>query len=301
MIFLKSFKMFKIKKIALVVIGTLILSFSTAVFIVPHNLVVGGISGIAIIIENIIKSKYITVDVLISLLAWSAFVLGIIFLGKAFSIKTLISTLIYPFGVSLFSKLLNPEFLGGIFNLSASQYSEISVILASVFGGTLVGVGCSLAFLGGGSTGGIDIIAFIICKFVKRARSSKVIFIIDATTIVLGLLIIKDLVVTLLGIVSALISSLVIDRLFLSESKAFTAQIISENYDKINKKINEKLHRTTSILNIKGGYSGLDKKMLMVTFSLNQYNELINIIKTSDEKAFVTIQRAHEINGLGWK
>lgn len=300
MIFLYK-TLLKIKNIFLICLGTVILSFSTAIFIVPFNIVAGGISGISLIIEKLINNPHITIDIVLTFVTWGVFLLGAIFLGRSFSIKTLLSTLIYPIFVKLFARLLNPDILGGLFYLKGYEYSELSLISAAVLGGALVGVGASLAFLGGGSTGGVDILSFIICKFIKGAKSSKVIFIIDAVTIIIGVLVIKDLVISLLGIACAFISTSVIDRLFLGGNRAFTAHIISTNYEEINTGIKEHLNRTTTILDIKGGYSGKAQKMLIVTFSFNQYNTLKNIINRADTNAFITVSRAYEIRGKGWK
>ena len=284
----------------LVVVGTLILAFGTALFILPFDLVCGGISSIAIILNNLLGVDFISIDTLITLITWTLFFIGLIFLGKNFALKTLISTIVYPIGISLFSKLYDPQFMNGIFCIDQSQYSEIAILLAALFGGVLVGAGCALTFLGGGSTGGVDIFAFLICKIFKKLRSSVVIFCIDAITIALGLFVIQDLVVSLLGISSALISAVAVDKIFLGGSKAFIAQIVSDRYEAINQEIAVKLERTTSIIDIVGGYSGSSKKMLMTSFTMNQYTELLNIINHNDPKAFVTVHQAHEINGEGW-
>ncbi|MBQ1182829.1 MAG: YitT family protein, partial [Clostridia bacterium] len=221
-------------------------------------------------------------------------------LGKNFALQTLVSAIVYPPAISILTKFTDPAFLGGILYLKGTTHPDIAVMVAAIFGGALVGTGCSLTFLGGGSTGGMDIIAFTICKIFKRSKSSVVIFILDATVIVFGLLVIKDLVVTLLGIISAFVSALVIDKIFVGGSKALIAQIVSNESKEINRQIIEKLKRTTSFIDVTGGYSGEPKKMLMVSFTMRQYNDLKNIINQTDKNAFVTVHRAHEINGQGW-
>lgn len=290
----------QLKNLFFVIAGTLILALGTALFIIPFDLVVGGVSSIAIILNKLLNIQFLTTDLLVTIITWTLFFIGLLVLGKSFALKTLVSTIVYPLGVALFSRLSDPEVLNGMFYLSGSQYSEIAILLAALFGGVLVGTGCALTFLGGGSTGGMDVFAFIICKLIRKARSSVVIFLIDMFTITLGLLVIQDLVISLLGITSAFISAMVIDKIFLGESKAFIAQIVSDQYTEINRLVAEKLERTTSIIDIEGGYSGEKKKMLMISFTMNQYNELINIINQTDNTAFVTIHRAHEINGEGW-
>lgn len=289
-----------LKNIFLVVAGTLILALGTALFIIPFELVAGGVSGMAIIINKIIPFKALTVDGIVTILTWGLFFVGLLFLGKQFAIKTLISSLIYPIGISVFLRLVSPDVLNGFFYLPGNNFSEVSIILASIFGGVFVGTGCALTFLGGGSTGGVDIIAFIICKFFKKEKTSVVMFFIDAITVISGMFVIKNIVISLLGITSAFISAAVIDKIFLGESKAFVAHIVSDKYKELNEKVIKKLKRTTTILDATGGYSGENKKMIMVSFTMTEYAEMVNIINKVDKNAFITIHRAHEINGEGW-
>lgn len=289
-----------VKNISLVVIGTIILAFGTGIFIIPFELITGGMSGIAIILKQVIPFD-ITIDVYIAILTWASFFLGLFVLGKNFALKTLVSTIVYPIALSLSLKLVSPDVLGGIFMIQNSNYSEIAIILASIFGGAFVGCGCAITFIGGGSTGGADVLAFIICKINKKLKSSLVIFLLDALIILCGVFVIKDIVISLLGIISSFVCALVVDRLFLGESKAFIANIVTDHYEAINQEIIKVLERTTTITDVIGGYSKQPKKLIIVSFSMNQYMEFLNIINKNDKRAFVTIHRAHEINGEGWE
>ncbi|MBR3686960.1 MAG: YitT family protein [Clostridia bacterium] len=289
-----------LKNILLTIIGTLIIAFGAAVFIIPFDLVSGGVSGIAIVLNKIISVEFFSVDLIITIATWILFFVGLFVLGRSFALKTLISTILYPVGVSLFMKITDPSFLNGFFCLQASQHSETSLILATTLGGVCVGAGCAITFLGGGSTGGVDIISFSICKIFKRLKSSVVIFIVDASIVLFGMFVIGDFVISLLGIFSAFIAALMVDKVFIGSSKSFIAQIISSKYDVINKEIIEKVDRGSTIIDVVGGYTGEDRKMIMVSFTMNQYAEILNVIHKNDKNAFVTIHQAHEITGEGW-
>ena len=295
----KAELLLQLKNFLLVVAGTLILAFGCAVFVVPFNLVTGGVTGISIIINEIIAGA-IPIDLVIGIITWGLFFLGLIVLGWDFALKTLVSTIIYPIAISLFMRLVAPDVLGGILHLVSSPHADIALIISALFGGLCVGTGCALTFLGGGSTGGVDIIAFIICKFVKKWKSSTIIFIIDAATVVCGLFVIKDLILTLLGIIAAWIGAMVIDRIFIGNDKAFTAQIVSDKYEELNLAIRNEVRRTTTMFVASGGYSREAKTVLSVTFTMSQYATLMNVIKRIDPTAFVSISRAHEINGEGF-
>ena len=284
------------KNIFLVVCGTIILAFGSAVFLIPFNLVAGGVTGSAIILDKFLPYSFITIDLIIGVLSWGLFFIGLIFLGKAFALKTLISTVIYPPSIAFFSRLMELDLL----NLKGGEYGEVSPLLAALFGGVLVGVGCALTFLGGGSTGGTDILAFVLCRMFKRLRSSAAIFIIDAAVILGGLFVLQSLTLTLLGVITAFVSVIVIDKVFLGQEQAFVAQIISRKEKLLRAEIIEKLSRTTTELTVVGGFSGEKQTMLMVTFTLGQYADLLSIVRRIDNEAFVTIHRAHEISGKGW-
>lgn len=289
-----------IKNILLVIGGTLVLAFGTSVFILPFDLVSGGVSGISIVLDKLIPLEFVTTDMIITAVTWLLFLVGLIVLGKRFAAQTLISTIVYPIGVFLFTKLASPEFLNGFFYLKTSEYTDVSIILAALLGGACVGTGCAITFLGGGSTGGVDIIAFTICKFIKRAKSSVVFFIIDTTIVLSGMFIIGNFVIALLGVLSAFVSALMVDKVILGSSKSFIAQIITEEHEAINKEIIEKVNRGSTVIEVIGGYSGNRKKMIMVSFTVNQYAEILNAVNKHDKTAFVTIHQAHEISGEGW-
>ena len=285
-----------IKNVFLVIIGTVILAFGTGVFLFPYDIITGGIAGISITLNHIIPEFEIwglkSYDIYVFIVTWGLFIVGLFVLGKSFALKTLISTIVYAPIFSLSVRLVESGTFNGFFDI-ASKYGELSVLLGAVFGGAFVGVGCAVAFLGGGSTGGTDIIAFVICKWFKKLRSSVVIFIVDVAVVIAGIFVIKDLTLSLLGIASAFICAIVIDKLFL-------AQIVSDKHEEINKAIISRLDRTTTILEARGGYSGMSKKVVMVSFTMRQYSTLINIVNIIDKTAFVSIHRAHEINGEGW-
>ena len=159
-----------LKNICLVIIGTVILAFGTGVFLFPFQIVTGGISGIAIILDDIYSFEMgglKSYDIYVFVITWGLFILGLFILGKNFAIKTLVSTIVYSPIFSLSVRLVENNVFNGFFNI-AEQYPELGVLLGAVFGGAFVGAGCAIAFLGGGTTGGTDVIAFVICKWFKR-------------------------------------------------------------------------------------------------------------------------------------
>ena len=122
----------------------------------------------------------------------------------------------------------------------------------------------------------------------------------DASVIVFGVFITNNLILSLLGVVSAMICAMVIDKIFLGGTAALVAQVVTDRGAEINRAVIEQMDRTTTMLTVTGGYSEKEKKMLMVSFSMRQYTQLMGIVLQIDPTAFVTVSKAHEISGEGW-
>ena len=116
-----------LKNLSLVVLGTLILSFGTAIFLLPFNLVTGGVSGIALVISNLVSIKWLSIDLTVTILTWILFLLGLAVLGKNFALKTLVSTIVYPLGVSLFLRFIKISVATSAKTESTSQITKITV------------------------------------------------------------------------------------------------------------------------------------------------------------------------------
>ena len=298
LIFLKNF--------GLIILGTFILAFGIAMLIFPFDLVTGGISGIGIILaksfERVPFLGTLGPDVYSSVVNWALFILGFFILGKSFATKTLISTAFYPVALFISEYIVYRSPLNELLDITkyAGEYEAIALIIATVFGGACIGAGCALTFLGGGSTGGVDVLALALSKYVKGLKSSVSFFVCDTLIILLGIIAVDNFLLSLLGIVSAFICAISIDKLFLGESSAFIAHIVSDKYEQINRAVIEKMDRTTTILDAVGGYSGEGKKLVIITFPMRQYPAFTQIVSDIDKHAFVTVHRAHEINGEGW-
>ena len=282
-----------------VVGGTAVVAFGSAVFLVPFQLITGGMTGLAIVLAQWLPFD-VGIDFYISILTWLLFLTGLIFLGRRFAAKTLLSSVFYPIFFSLFHALVDPDVFGGLFVLQNTVYRENAVLLASVFGGILVGLGCAVTFLAGGSTGGVDVLAFILCKALKRVKSTHMIFAIDAVVVILGVFAIGDMVLSLLGIVSAFVCSVIIDKVFLGSTNAYVAHIVTTESQLITAQVIEQMARTATVVEAVGAYSGQQKKMVIVSFGIREYSTLMRIIDGNDDGAFVTVYKAHATRGKGW-
>lgn len=277
-----------------VILGSAILGLGAGFFLGPHNIVTGGLTGIGIICKSLFNWD---LDIVVWVLQISFFILGWIFLGKNMAIKTIIATIVYPSTLSLGGYLATLNILG--FNEFFSSSNATGLILAAVFGGVFVGAGVGLTFLGGGSTGGVDILVLIIQKFTKM-KTSKLTFLVDGMIVLIGLVAIGDIGITLIGIVSAFITSIMIDKIFDNENNVIVS-IISSKYEELNKIILEKLDRGSTIIDATGGYSQKGVKMLQVVLERREYYVLEDIIADVDSQAFMFMSKVSSVRGEGFK
>ena len=198
----------KLREIALVTIGTFILAVGSAAFLIPFELVSGGITGVAIILAELTRGSFLGVELIVANLSWISFFIGLIFLGKSFALKTMLSSFLYPIFIGALLKLRLGEHLAF---LSGSFYGIVTV---AAIGGALVGIGCAVSFIGGGSTGGVDILALVIKQRSERFEVSRILLFIDSAIILIGALVISEITLTVLGILSAITSAISIEMVF---------------------------------------------------------------------------------------
>ncbi len=272
----------QISDVLLVIFGNLALAISSVYFVLPFNLLTGGVAGISVIVNKFTHwDETIIIDVLIVLL----FIIGTIFLGKNFAIKTTLSTILYPVFI----------FILGFFPVTL----PIEPLLASVYAGVLTGMGVGMVFRTGGSTGGLDIPPLLMKKYLG-IELSKGALIVDGVTVAFGL-VAYGMSAVLIGLISVYASSVMIDKMLLlggEQSKAI--YIISDNWNEINDKIQERLGRGTTLISSKGGYSKEDKPIVFVVIQQNQYAELKKIVNHVDPLSFVVVSEATEVQGEGF-
>jgi len=281
------------KKILLPIIQLLlanaILGVGTVFFLVPMQVVNGGLSGIALVVN---EEFGFPIDLMTAILAWVLFIIGFLTLGKTFALKTLLATITYPLFVFIFLRLIGQDIIG--FDLD----EPIHRLLAAIFGGGFVGLGVALAFLAGGSTGGVDVI-ILLAKKLFDIKTSVTSFFVDVIVIMLGMLVF-GLLIGLYGIISTIISSLVIELVFVGFSRSYQLDIISTQWEKINDYILHHMKRGSTIVPIRGGYTLKEKYQIQVIIPRTEYFALKQMIATIDADAFVVIHQVRTVFGEGF-
>lgn len=272
-----------LKELLIIAFGNFLLAVSVQYFILPFNILTGGVAGVAVAISPFIPvSQQIIIDILVV----GLFLLGWMVLGKEFAIKTFLSSILYPIFVSIL----------GFFPYTL----DISPLLASIYSGILAGFGIGIVLREGASTGGMDIPPLIL-NYYTGIETSKFILLVDGLTCVLGLL--NYPVESLLnGLISVFLSSMVINKIEVAHgSDSLSVQIISSKWEEINKEVLKKINRGVSIVDVKGGYTMKTHKMLMVIIDKREYSTLLDILDTIDKSAFVITNPVQSVHGEGFK
>lgn len=277
----------KMLNIIVIIFGNLFLAFGISVFILPHGIVNGGTSGVALIIEEVFG---INPDIVIFTLCWSLFFVGLAVLGKTFAFKTLLSTFIYPLFVSVFSNV-------SIFKEMINQVKD--PLLASLAGAVSVGFGMGIVYRCGASTGGFDIISLVLKKFFKIKLSIST-FAMDTIVIVLGLVSLS-LESALYGILCVLLVAYIIEKITISGTSSYMAHIISDKNKEINEYLNNVLERGTTLIKAEGGMTGNDKVIIEVVFNEKEYYDIRKNIYLIDDKAFLSIYKTINTYGNGFE
>lgn len=267
-----------------VVLGNLVLAIGVGVFIIPTDILTGGLAGVAIAVQPIF---HIDPQLVIYALTFILFILGWLFLGKGFAAKTMLSTFLYPAFLFLVSLIVG------------DRIPVENELINSIYGGILTGLGVGLVFRANASTGGMDVPPLIIHKFTGIPLASLVL-ITDAITVLLGMST-YGLYPALVGLISVWTSSVMIEKtLVFGSLAAKQILVVSEKWEQIRDVIHEQLERGTTLLKASGGYSNHQNPVLMVVISQKQYPRLQKVIMEIDPSAFVIASNVQEVLGLGF-
>jgi uncharacterized membrane-anchored protein YitT (DUF2179 family) len=267
----------------MIVVGTLITALAFNLFILPHEIAPGGVSGIGALVYYV-SGRRIPVGVTIIVLNVPLFAASIKKFGGKFGIRTLLATIL----LSLF-----------IDYVRVPSLSE-NALLASIYGGVLMGFGMGLVFRANATTGGTDLMARLVHHWIHSIRISWVLFAIDSLVVVAsGLLLGPDQ--ALYALVSLFITSKMIDLVLegLNQSKAFF--IITAHADAIVARILKEMDRGATLLTGRGAYTGEAKDVILCVLNRVQSTRLKELVKQEDPAAFVLVADVREVMGEGFK
>lgn len=309
-----------IKEWLFVTFGILIYVSGWSIFLIPNNLVGGGVSGISSMIQYATQGtiqmgySYFVINAILLLLA-------VIILGKGFGAKTLYAIILASVALRFLPDMI-PQ---SIVNTLAIQNGKL---MSVIMGGLMAGIGIGMSITNGGSTGGTDIIALIWTKYHNVSPGSVILFldffIITSSLIVPSyvfdvdpatgaplldaagnpvshLMPFADKITTVVyGLILVTVNSYVMDMYINGQQQSVQLFILSKHYDKIADAITGELHRGVTVLDGKGWYTKQDTKVLMVLTRKSDIKLMLRYIKQIDPEAFLSVSSVNGVYGKGF-
>lgn len=279
----------KIKSAVIIILGSILMAFSSVFFFAPFNIVSGGTTGVAIILLGLFNIPF---DITVFFMVWGLLILGYFLLGKRFTLNTLLASVVYPIAVFTFLRFFPSNFIGFDSTL------ETHKLLAALFGGSLAGIGIGMTFLVGGSTGGVDVIILSLKKYFDIKNSIGALLV-DGIVIVFGMIFVGVLN-GLYGIIAVVASAALIEFIFIGFSSTYQATIVSKKQQDINHYILNTMNRGSTLIKVTGSYTNQEMTMIQVAFDRKELSRLRSKIAEIDPKAFAIFTKIQSINGEGF-
>lgn len=277
------------KSLVPIMAGTAIYAFGLHYFVIPNQLMEGGVTGIGVLLNYAVGAP-LSISTLV--LNIPLFLLGLKMLGKGQMAYTIFGTV----SLSVFLALIERAIAHGwIVPFHTSQ----DYILAALYAGVTLGLGLGITFRFGGTTGGVDIIARIIGKW-KGWSMGQVILALDLVIIGLALLYIPKEKV-LYTLVTVFIASRMIDFIQEGAYAAKAVSIITNAGDEIASRVTEKMDRGVTLIPAIGAYSRSHKYIVYCVVNRQEVRTLREIVKSIDPRAFIVINDVHDVLGEGFK
>lgn len=271
-----------VKQYILILIGSLIMSYGYCAFLIPHAVASGGAGGVA----TILNAKFgINVSLVVLIVNAVLFALSWSVVPKSVFYRSLAGTLF----LTLFLRLMErvPLFTDDI-------------LMASIFGGIIIGVGVGLVIKCGASTGGSDFLAVILNKLIPHISVADFILLVDGSIVIAGGLVMGDYTLMLYAAASAYVTSKLADVIVDGGKSARSIYIISEKSQEISERILATLNRGVTGLYGKGMYTGNDTTVVMCVVKRNQIPKVRAIVNEIDDKAFIILSEVREVLGEGF-
>lgn len=274
-------------KYAYIIAGTAVLSFAIKCIYAPNGLVVGGFSGLSIIIEKLTGgfiSGGIPLWVTNIALNVPVFIAALKIKGKSFIGKTLFATLMLSFWLAIL-----PEF----------YFIKDNILLAALYGGAVQGVGMGLIFSTNATTGGTDMVGAVIQKYLQHFSVAKIMMVIDAFIVIVGGYVF-GLERALYAIITIVVVNRIVDTIIEGIKFAKVAYIITDKYEQVSQAVLHEVGRGITGIQAKGMYTGAERCVLFCVVTKKELVFLKELVGKIDENAFIIVSDAREVMGQGF-
>ena len=266
-----------------VAVGCAVYAVGFDLFLSPYDIVPGGASGVAMIINRIFGAP--SIGTIIILINVPLLIAAFFKLGYRFVLRTAYGAVLLSLFIDAFS------FIPGV---------ETEPVLAALFGGLSCGLGLGIVLLFGSTTGGVDVAAQLIRKRWPSAKMGRVILAIDAVIVVSAAIVLKNLGSAMYAIVLIYVESVVADKVLYGSENARMAYIISEKSEEIAKMLMEQVERGVTYLHGTGAYTMDEKNVIFCVIKRREVARVKRFVKEADPNAFFVLCSANEVLGNGF-
>ena len=266
-----------------VVGGNALIAFAVAAFIVPQGIIMGGATGIGLLLSRIIP---LPLSMLVLTVNAALFIWGTIVLGKKFAVTTIASTFLYP------------AFLQAIQMIPGITKLTDNIMLSALYGGVILGAGIGMIVRVGASTGGTDIFALIFNKWF-HIPVAVLLYVVDF--LVLGSQIFDSTSEQVLyGIMTLVLETVLMNRVMLLGKSQIQLFIISEKFDEIKERVLKDIDAGVTMVHIETGYGAREQKGVLCVVQNRKLYSVREIVHEIDPKAFITVTQINEVSGRGF-
>ena len=271
----------RLKSWALILLGSAVAASAYPMFLTPCQIVPGGRTGVAMILNHLfhwpIGMTSLALCVPLFLAGWKQS--GLIFVLRSLGATALFSVLI---------------------DLLPLPPMSDDILIATVYGAALLGIGLALILIGGATTGGTDMLAEMLHRRFPAIRVGVFLAVADGS-VILAAAFIMGTRAALYALINILLCAFVIDKALAGAGNAKACYIISDKAEQITRRIMDEMERGATLLNTTGAYSGRERKMILCVCPTRQITRLKKITRQEDPKAFVIISNTHETLGEGFQ
>lgn len=264
-------------------IGSALFALGFAMFLIPNDINTGGISGLAMILRELLG--FGSIGTLTLLMNIPLFLIGGLKIGKRFFAGSLIGMVLSSVLIDLFALI---------------PFATPEPLIGGLYGGVLCGAGLGLVFMAGASTGGSDILVRLLKKKYRNLPIGSISIMFDAMVVLLTGLVFRDISKALYSGVVVFVCGQVIDAVVYRFDYSRVALIISKEHEKIAKAISDQLDRGATYLHGSGSYTHQNIEVVLAVVRKGQLAELKELVMDIDENAFVIVQEAHQVLGDGF-
>lgn len=264
-------------------IGSALFALGFAMFLIPNDINTGGISGLAMILRELLG--FGSIGTLTLLMNIPLFFIGGLKIGKRFFAGSLIGMVVSSVLMDLFALI---------------PFATPEPLIGGLYGGVLCGAGLGMVFMAGASTGGSDILVRLLKKKYRNLPIGSISIMFDAMVVLLTGLVFRDISKALYSGVVVFVCGQVIDAVVYRFDYSRVALIISKEHEKIAKAISDQLDRGATYLHGSGSYTHQNIEVVLAVVRKGQLAELKELVMDIDENAFVIVQEAHQVLGDGF-